>query len=95
MKKAYWIAHGDVSDMTQYKRYADRVPAILDEFGGKVLARGGASEQLEGQGRARNVVVEFPSLDRARACYHSAAYQEARAFRLNAGTVDVVIVEGI
>jgi hypothetical protein len=38
---AYWIGRVKVNDPDQYKKYADQVPAILAEHGGKVLARGG------------------------------------------------------
>ena len=67
MAKAYWIAHVTVTDPDQYK---DCMPATrriaFKKYGSRtVLARGGcASEQVEGDGRPRNVVIEFPSLRR-------------------------------
>ena len=43
----------------------------------------------------RFVVIEFPSLEQAVACFESADYQEAAAFRrAGAGEVENVIVEG-
>ena len=50
---------------------------------------------MEGKGRPRNVVVEFPSLQAALDCYNSAEYQAARAKRVGAGDADIVIVEGV
>jgi uncharacterized protein (DUF1330 family) len=51
--------------------------------------------QLEGNDRARNVVVEFPDLASAEACYRSAAYQEALGYAKGASVRDLVVVEGV
>ena len=93
---AYWLARSVVNDPVEYKKYTDLVPAILDKFGGKVLARGGTYEHLEGKGYfQRHVVVEFPTFEQAVACHASPEYQEARKFRLNGvGDNELVIVEG-
>ena len=45
---AYWIARAKINDPVEYKKYTDRVPAILEKYGGRVLARGGRYEVLEG-----------------------------------------------
>ena len=95
MPKAYWIAHVTVSNPDQYKHYASDAPAAFKKYGATFLARGGTFEQMEGNGRPRNVVVEFPSLQAALDCYRSAEYQAARAKRLGAGEADIVIVEGV
>ena len=93
---AYWLARAKVNDPVEYKRYTDLVPDILDRFGGKVLARGGHHEHLDGGGfYHRHIVVEFPTFDSAVACYRSQEYQDARKFRLNGvGNNELVIVEG-
>ena len=56
--------------------------------------RGGRVEVAEGEGRARNVVIEFASFDAARAYAHSAEYAAARKLRAGAGSIDIVVVEG-
>jgi uncharacterized protein (DUF1330 family) len=93
---AYWVARSKINDPAAYKKYTDRVPAIIARFGGKVLARGGRFQILEGPEKFhRFVVIEFPSLEQAVACQKSAEYQEAAAFRRGgAGEVELVIVEG-
>jgi uncharacterized protein (DUF1330 family) len=95
MAKAYWIAHVTVTNPDQYKHYAGNAPVAFKKYGATVLARGGTSEQMEGNGRPRNVVIEFPSLQAARDCYNSPEYQAARAKRIGAGEADIVIVEGV
>ena len=93
---AYWVARSKINDPDAYKRYTDRVPAILARYGGKVLARGGRYQILEGPHKFhRFVVIEFPSLEQALACHDSPEYQEAAGFRKGgAGEVELVIVEG-
>ncbi len=91
---AYWIAHVHVTDPEGYKQYASRATGAIEAHGGKFLARGGAYKQLEGNDRERNVVVIFPDLATAEACYRSEAYQEALSFARDAAVRDLVIVEG-
>jgi uncharacterized protein (DUF1330 family) len=93
---AYWIARARIDDPVQYKKYTDRVPAILEKYGGKVLARGGRFRIMEGTDKYhRFVVIEFPSLAQAVKCHQSAEYQEAAAIRRapGVGEVEQVIVE--
>lgn len=93
---AYWLARSKINDPVEYKRYTDLVPDILARFNGKVLARGGRHEHLEGEGfYVRHVVVEFPTFEDAVACHRSPEYQEARKFRLNGvGNNELAIVDG-
>jgi uncharacterized protein (DUF1330 family) len=95
MPKAYWISRVTVTNPDQYKLYAEAAPAAFKKYGGMALARGGRYSQLEGQGRPRNVVIEFPSFEDAIACYNSPEYQAARANRVGAGEAEIVIVEGV
>ncbi|WGV17283.1 DUF1330 domain-containing protein [Fuscovulum ytuae] len=92
---AYWIAHVTVTDPEAYKGYQSLAPAAFARFGARFLARGGQSEVLEGPEAARHVVIEFPDLAAARACYHSDEYRAARAARAGAAEVAVVIVDGL
>ena len=57
------------------------------------LSRGGASVHIEGQAFERHVVVRFPDLETAQACYDSAAYQAALQFAKDASIRSLVIVE--
>ena len=93
---AYWVARSRINDPVEYRKYTDRVPAIIARYGGKVLARGGRYQILEGpQKFQRFVVIEFPSLEQALVCHESPEYQEASAFRKGgAGDVELAIVEG-
>ncbi len=92
-RKGYWIGQVDVTDPEGYKSYivANAVP--FGKFGARFLVRGGRCEMMEGRGRARNVVMEFPSYEAALACYRSDDYQAAYALRQGKAEVDLVIIE--
>jgi uncharacterized protein (DUF1330 family) len=45
---AYWVARAKINDPAEYRKYTDRVPAIIARYGGRVLARGGRFQILEG-----------------------------------------------
>lgn len=94
MPKAYWIAHVTITDPEPYAIYAAGATAAFQKYHAKVLARGGSFHQMEGDGHARNVVVEFPSLQAALDCYNSPDYQQAKAHRKGAGIANIVFVEG-
>ncbi len=94
MTKGYWIAHVEVRDAEGYKGYVTAARGAFEKYGGKFLARGGTFETLEGKGRARNVVIEFPSLQAAHDCYHSPEYQAAKAIRVQFADAEMVLVEG-
>ena len=95
MPKGYYIARVSVVDPEGYKAYAAAAIEAIRKYGGRPLARGGRSEILEGEGRNRNVVLEFDSLEQARTFYHSPEYQAAIKHRLGLAVADIVIVEGV
>jgi uncharacterized protein (DUF1330 family) len=94
MAKGYWIARVDIRDPEGYKGYLAASKLAFDRFGAHFLARGGASDAVEGPGRARNVIIEFPSLEAARNCYNSTEYQAAKAIRQKFADGEIVLVEG-
>lgn len=93
---AYWISRSKIIDPVEYKKYTDRVPEILAQYGGKVLTRGGKYRTLEGDALfERFVVIEFDSMDAAVRCFESPEYRAAAAFRrAGAGQVELTIAEG-
>ncbi|MEQ8604405.1 MAG: DUF1330 domain-containing protein [Marivibrio sp.] len=93
---AYLIARVEVTDPAKYENYKALSPAALAAFEGRFLVRGGAHETLEGPAETgRLVVVEFPDIARAKACYDSAQYQAAKAEREGAAEMQMVVVEGV
>ncbi|WP_029063378.1 DUF1330 domain-containing protein [Labrenzia sp. DG1229] len=95
MSKGYWIARVDVNDPENYPQYVETAKPAFERFGANFLARGGKTNAIEGPGRARNVVIEFPSFQHAVDCYNSPEYQEAVKIRQKVADGEIVIVEGI
>lgn len=95
MTKAYWIARVDVRDAERYKDYVATAKPAFERYGAKFIARGGAFTELEGPSRARNIVIEFPSMQHAVDCYNSEEYQAAAKIRQEVADAEMVVVEGI
>jgi uncharacterized protein (DUF1330 family) len=92
---AYIIARVQVTDWERYKQYTQATPAAIEKFGGRFIVRGGETVSLEGPSEAgRLVVIEFPSLERAKAFYHSEEYSQAKKLREGAATAQFLAVEG-
>lgn len=94
MPKGYIIARINVTDPEKYAGYVPFATAAIQKYGGRPLVRGGRVEVVEGEGRVRNVVIEFDSFEQARAYYFSPEYTEAKAKRAGASIADIVVVEG-
>jgi uncharacterized protein (DUF1330 family) len=94
MPKGYWIVRVDIDDPEQYKKYIAANAVPFRQYGARFLVRGGPFETVEGSARQRNAVIEFPSLQAAKECWHSAGYQEVMKLRTPVSTADVVIIEG-
>ena len=94
MPKGYWIGHVTIDDVETYKLYQQANAAPFKEFGAKFLVRGGPQQVREGDMRGRSVVLEFPTIEAAYACYESDTYQEAKAIRDAVSAGDIAIVEG-
>jgi len=93
---AYVIVEVDVHNPALFDEYRKLVPPTIAQYGGKYLVRGGACETKEGDwAPKRAVVLEFPTMDRARQWYHSPEYAPALAMRLKAAHCKMVIVEGV
>lgn len=95
MPKGYVVVRAEVTDMAKWAEYIAKAKIASDKFGGAPIARGGRSEIMEGEGRPRNVILEFPSFEAAKGYATSPEYAEARKLRAGAGIIDIVVVEGV
>jgi len=92
---AYVVFDIEVTDPSVYDDYKKLAPAAIAAHGGRYLARGGRSEVLEGDwSPSRLVILEFDSLDRARAWMDSPEYREAKKLRHASSNARIVAVEG-
>lgn len=93
--KGYWMVRVTVKDPERYKDYVAANKMPLETYGAKFLVRGGPYEVVKGSSRERHVILEFPSLEAAKACFRSPEYQAALKIFETCAESDVVIVEGV
>lgn len=92
---AYVLALIDVKDPQGYAAYAQGVPATIAAHGGRYILRNGPKTPCEGSlPTDRVVVIEFPSVEKARAWYGSDEYQALVPIRQAAAQGSLTIIEG-
>ncbi len=92
---AYIIARVDVTDWDRYREYTKATPAAIEHFGGRFIVRGGEMITLEGPEETRRlVVIEFPSLERAKEFFQSEEYSRVKKLREGAATGQFVVIDG-
>ena len=82
-------------DAGAMKEYSAKAGASTAGHAAKPLAYYGAIETLEGPEAQASVILEFPTMEEARAWYQSDAYQEARALRFQGGDYRVFLTQGV
>ncbi len=93
---AYVILRITVQNPDKLKAYQKVAPSIIDQHGGKLLARGGEVVSLEGPiDNRRTVIIEFPTMEKAIRFYNSPEYTEAIELRNGAAEFEIVVVEGL
>ena len=93
---AYIIADVTTTDQATMDEYRKQVPATVAQYGGRFLVRGGAHETVEGTWKPnRLIIIEFPSLARAKEWYDCAEYKGPKDLRIKAGRTNLVMVEGV
>lgn len=94
--KAYVVVDVTITDPVRYEDYKKLTPGSLQPFEGKFLVRGGATETLEGDWHpGRFVVLEFPSMAKAKGWWSSEGYAPAKALRQSASKTRMIVVEGL
>jgi uncharacterized protein (DUF1330 family) len=93
---AYLIAQINVTDPETFAQYSSRVPGVIEQYGGRYLVRGGATEAVEGSWTpTRLVVVEFPSMEQLKRFYHSDEYAPLIELRNQSARAELTFAEGI
>lgn len=91
----YVIAQIDVTDPDLFAKYREKVPATIEQYGGRYAVRGGELTSLEETPpKPRVVVIEFDSVEAAQKWYHSEEYAPLIKMRNQAANGPLFIVEG-
>jgi uncharacterized protein (DUF1330 family) len=92
---AYIIVDIAIQDAVEYEEYKKLTPASIAAYEGKFIVRGTATETLEGDWQpGRFVILEFPSLEKAKAWWASPEYAAAKAIRQRTANTKMIVVDG-
>ena len=92
----YVIAQINLKNKEGYKEYVDKVPAIIKNFGGKYLVKAGEFKSIEGKWDfTRNIVIKFPSYEKALEWYNSDEYNQIKNLRLENSEGNLIIIKGV
>ena len=93
---AYVIVEIEIVDPTGYEKYKRLAGATVEKYGGKYIVRGGPAETLEGDWKPKRIVVlEFPTMERAKEWLNCEEYREPRKMRHRTAKTNMVLVEGL
>ena len=92
---AYIIIEVSIHNPTEYEDYKKLTPPSLKPFDGKFIVRGGKAETLEGDWNPERIVVlEFPTIEKAKAWWNSEGYAPAKALRQRTSKTKMIVVPG-
>jgi uncharacterized protein (DUF1330 family) len=93
---AYVVVDIEINDPSTYEEYKRLAPPSIAQFGGRYIARGGQTEILEGNWQPKRLVLlEFPTIEQAKAWWASTEYADAKAMRHRSAVTNMVVVEGL
>ncbi len=93
---AYVIVDIDVTNPVGYEDYKKIAASAVAAYDGKYVARGGKTETLEGDwSPTRLVILEFPSVERAKQWLNSPEYSAAKQLRHKYVKSQMIVVEGV
>jgi uncharacterized protein (DUF1330 family) len=91
----YLVIEVEIKDEDTYREYVERVRPVVEEHGGRYLARGGEVTPVSGNWSPERVVlIEFPSALAVRRCFSSEEYTKLIHLRERSTEGRALIVEG-
>ena len=92
----YIVVDIEITDPNEYQTYAKQTAATIEHYGGKFLVRGGEPETLEGDWKTKRlVIIEFPSIEQAKAWYNSPEYSAIIGIRHHSAISKMLLVQGV
>ncbi len=93
---AYVIVEIEIEDNESYEEYKKLTPATIAAYDGKFIVRGAKTACLEGDWNpGRIVVLEFPSVARAKEWWASPGYAEAKRIRQRSAKTKMIVADGV
>jgi uncharacterized protein (DUF1330 family) len=92
---AYVIVEVSIHDLKEYEAYKKLTPATIAAYDGRFIVRGGQTETLEGEWQPERIVVlEFPTVERAKEWWGSEIYSKAKGIRQRSAKTKMIVVQG-
>ena len=92
----YAIIDTEITDNEAFSKFIERVPAIVESYGGKFVVRGGTVEVVQGDWNpSRLVIIEFESSEQALNWENSEEFAELKELRNSASNSNVIVIEGV
>ena len=93
---AYFVVELEITNSAAMEPYRAAVGATIGQYGGRFLARAGATELIEGGPEPKRIVIlEFADKTAFKRWYDSPEYQKILPGRLGNSTGRAFIVEGV
>lgn len=94
--KYYSVAEIEITDQSWVPAYVENVTRLVEQGGGRYLARTSKIEKLEGERKAPQIflIIEWESKDVAKAFYECDEYRPYRQSRIAGATNEFLLVAG-
>ena len=93
---AYLITDVEVTDESLYAEFREKMTPAIESYGGKFIERGGEIEVIQGSWTpTRLAIVEFESMEQARAWLNSAENHALDDIRTRSSNINMVLVQGV
>jgi uncharacterized protein (DUF1330 family) len=94
--KYYAVAEVEITDQSWVPDYIKNVTKLVEQRGGRYLARTSRIEKLEGERKAPQIflIIEWPSKEVAQAFYECNEYRPYRQNRLEGARNEFLLVAG-
>lgn len=93
---AYVIGQFNVSDPSWIEKYVPKTEELIAKYGGKKISGSGPAESLEGNPQLPDalVIVEFPSVEKAKAWYNDPEYSPLITLRQSGSDGSLIVIDG-
>ncbi len=91
----YMIIEIEIKNKQLYSKYVEKVPKVIEKYGGRYLIRGGKVTPLFGNWNPERIIlIEFKSVEMVQNCFKSSEYLELAPLREQSTITKAIIVEG-
>lgn len=94
---AYIVGRMKIQNRDWMEEYFSKVPSLIEEHGGTFLVKGGEPQHLEGEDNLPDAafILEFPTLDAAKAFWNSEAFAPLVKLRQTGSKLEAQLYSGI